>query len=69
VTITNPSAVYVAVVTANGKDPWPKPPPAAPLEFASVADYKDRFANFLLADGVQDHGLPSVVIAVPAMSR
>jgi hypothetical protein len=69
VTVTNPTTVYVAVVTANGKDPWPKPPPPAPAAFTNVGDYKTRFANFLLADGVQDQQLPSVMIAVPAIPR
>ncbi|HEY6173698.1 MAG TPA: hypothetical protein VIX73_04605 [Kofleriaceae bacterium] len=66
VKVTNPTMVNVSVVSANGKDPWPKPPPLAPSGFQAVVDYTDRFAKFLLTDGVGAGHKPTLTILVPA---
>jgi hypothetical protein len=52
VDITNPSSSILNVVYANDKDPWPQPPPAAPVRLSDVSDFATRYDHFLLvADG------------------
>jgi hypothetical protein len=52
VDITNPSSSILNVVYANDKDPWPQPPPVAPVGLSNVTDFTTRYDHFLLvADG------------------
>ena len=52
VDITNPSSSILNVVYANDKDPWPQPPPVAPVGLSNVTDFTIRYDHFLLvADG------------------
>lgn len=52
VDITNPSSSILSVVYANDKDPWPQPPPVAPIGLSNVTDFATRYDHFLLvADG------------------
>jgi hypothetical protein len=66
VQITNPNSAVVSTVYANGKDPWPQPPPPSTLA-ATVSDFDTRYRYFLMGGGLPDHKVkPIVMTLVPA---
>ena len=46
VTIINPRPQLVSAIYANGKDPWPQPPPLAPPSLEQQGDFATRYTKF-----------------------
>jgi len=66
VKIINPNSAVVSTIYANGKDPWPQPPPPSTLA-ASVADFSTRYQYFLMGGGLPNpKAKPVVMTLVPA---
>ena len=67
VNITNPNSAVIATVYADGKDPWPHPPP---LALAGVADFDIRYRNFLMASALPNPTPQPIVMTLsPAHTR
>lgn len=64
VSITNPSPSIVQTIYADGKNPWPQPPPPAPAIFAGVTDFATRYDNFLMVGGIPNHKPKPVVMTL-----
>lgn len=62
VKITNPNSAVVTTIYADGKDPWPHPPP--PSTFASVADFDTRYNNFLMASALPNSRPKAIVMTL-----
>jgi len=62
VNIMNPNQAAVTTIFANGKDPWPLPPPLSPL--ATVPDFDTRYKSFLMTAGLPDHEQQPVVMTL-----
>lgn len=66
VAITNPNPAVVSPIYADGKDPWPQPPPEALVAFG-LPDLDTRYKNFLMAGGLPDPApKPIVMTLTPA---
>jgi hypothetical protein len=50
VKITNPNSAAVSTIYADGKDPWPQPPPVTTL--SSLPDFDSRYKNFLMTSAL-----------------
>lgn len=65
VDITNPNPAAVATIYADGKDPWPQPPPL--LASAGLPDFDTRYKNFLMtAASPNPKPKPIVMTLAPA---
>jgi hypothetical protein len=65
VKITNPNPATITTIYANGKDPWPLPPPLSPL--SSVPDFATRYKSFLMTGALPDpRQHPVVMTLAPA---
>jgi hypothetical protein len=65
VNITNPNPATITTIYANGKDPWPLPPPLSPL--SSVPDFETRYKSFLMTGALPDpRQHPVVMTLAPA---
>ena len=65
VKIENPNSAAVTVVYANGKDPWPQPPPL--LAAPSVPDFDTRYNSFLMTGALPDpRPKPILMLLAPA---
>lgn len=66
VKITNPNSAAVTTIYADGKDPWPEPPPPSPLA-TKLGDFSTRYGNFLAAASVPNaKPKPIVMTLTPA---
>jgi hypothetical protein len=65
VKISNPSSGAVTTVYANGKDPWPQPPPVSKL--SQVPDFPTRYQSFLMVGALPEpRPTPVVMTLAPA---
>ncbi|HET7500276.1 MAG TPA: hypothetical protein VFK02_04710 [Kofleriaceae bacterium] len=62
VTIDNPHSTAVTVIYADGKDPWPLPPPLSPL--SSAPDFETRYKSFLLGGAPPNPRRRSIVMTL-----
>jgi hypothetical protein len=62
VDITNPNPVVVSTIYADGKDPWPQPPPA--VGALAAPDFGTRYKNFLMAGGLPNPSPEPIVMTL-----
>lgn len=65
VSISNPNSSAVITIYADGKNPWPLPPPLSPLA-SRVSDFPTRYQNFLMTGGLSGTTQPIVMTLAPA---
>ena len=67
VNIINPNPAVVATIYADGKDPWPQPPPL--LASSYLPEFSARYKNFLLTAGLPNSvPRPIVMTLTPAQT-
>lgn len=65
VKFTNPNSASVVPIHADGKDPWPQPPPS--MAGPAIPDFATRYKNFLMTAGLPNpRPEPIVVTLAPA---
>lgn len=65
VDIANPNSAVVSTIHADGKDPWPQPPPA--LVYPGLSDFDTRYKNFLMAGSLPNPAPKLIVMTlIPA---
>lgn len=67
VSITNPNPSVVSILYADGKDPWPQPPPA--LASPTLPDFDTRYKNFLMTAGAPNPSPRPVVMTLAPAHR
>jgi hypothetical protein len=67
VNIINSNPAAVATIYADGKDPWPHPPP--PTTLASVADFDTRYNSFLMTSALPNPKPKTIVMRLAPAHR